>query len=208
MSPPRLKLVLLGAGGSTRMRGGDKLLEPVEGAPLIRRQALAILAAGIGPVAVTLPPDRPQRVAALEGLNVDHLTIPDAAQGMSASLRAAALWAEGAALLVVPADMPELTAEDFHRLAAGYDGTRPLRATAEDGTPGHPVIFPPALLPLFAGLGGDDGARSILKAHPPLLVALPGVRAVTDLDTPEDWHAWRARGQGQSGGQPPHPRDI
>ena len=45
MSPPRLKLVLLGAGGSTRMRGGDKLLEPVEGAPLIRRQALAMLAA-------------------------------------------------------------------------------------------------------------------------------------------------------------------
>ncbi|PTX03738.1 nucleotidyltransferase family protein [Pararhodobacter aggregans] len=204
MSPPRLRLVLLAAGGSTRMRGGDKLLEEVEGLPLIRRQVLAMQAAGLGPVAVTLPPDRPQRVAALEGLDVECLTIGEAAEGMSASLKGAARWAEGSALLLAPADMPELTAEDFRRLAAGYDGARPLRATAEDGTPGHPVIFPPALLPLFAGLGGDDGARSILKAHPPRLIALPGQRAVTDLDTPEDWAAWR----GRSGGQPPHPRDI
>ncbi|WP_334194865.1 nucleotidyltransferase family protein [Pararhodobacter sp.] len=202
--PAALKLVLLAAGGSSRMRGGDKLMEAVEGLPLIRRQAQAMLAAGLGPVAVTLPPDRPLRAAALAGLDVERLTIPDAASGMSASLKAAARWAEGAALLLAPADMPELTAEDFRALAAGHDGTRPRRGTAEDGTPGHPVLFPAPLLPLFAGLTGDDGARSILKAQPPLLVPLPGRHAVTDLDTPEDWAAWRAG----CGGQPPHPRDI
>lgn len=199
-----LNLVLLAAGGSTRMRGADKLLQIVDGVPLIRRQALALLAADIGPVAVTLAPDRPERDSALAGLTLQKLTVPDAAEGMSASLRAAAHWSRGAGLMIVPADMPELTAADFATAARAFDAQVPLRATADDGTPGHPVIFPAGLLALFANLTGDDGARAILKAHPPRLIALPGSHAVTDLDTPEAWHDWRAR----TGGQPPDPRDI
>ncbi|MBN8294881.1 nucleotidyltransferase family protein [Rhodobacter sp. NTK016B] len=188
-----LACVLLAAGSSRRMRGADKLLEPVDGMPLLRRQALALLAAECGRVAVTLPPDRPAREAALEGLTLDRLSVPDALTGMSASLRAAARWAGNRTLMVVPADMPELTAEDFARVARACDGKTPLRATAEDGTPGHPVVFPATLLGSLADLHGDEGARSVLKAHPPALLALPGRHAVTDLDTPEAWAAWRAR---------------
>lgn len=188
-----LACVLLAAGSSRRMRGADKLLEPVDGMPLLRRQALALLAAGCGPVAVTLPPDRPARAAALEGLTLQILPVPDAASGMSASLRRAAEWAAGRALMVVPADMPEITAEDFTRIAKAFDGATPLRGSAEDGTPGHPVVFPATLLGLLAMLEGDEGARSVLKAHPPALLALPAEHAVTDLDTPEAWAAWRAR---------------
>ena len=200
-----LKLVLLGAGGSRRMRGGDKLLEEVEGLPLLRRQALAMLAAGVGPVAVTLPPDRPARDAVLRDLPVERLTIADCTKGMSASLRAAARWAAGSALLIAPADMPELSASDFATVARAFDGATPLRATSADGTPGHPVIFPAKALALFADLKGDDGARSILRAHPPVLFALPENHAVTDLDTPEAWAGWRAR----TGGPAPRtPRDI
>jgi len=206
-----LKAVLLAAGASSRMRGADKLLQAVEGEPLLRRQARALLAAGLGPVAVTLPPDPAARASVLQGLPVTLLPVPEAAQGLSASLRAAARWAGEAALLVVPADMPDLAARDFAAAAAGFDGARPLRAAGADGTPGHPVIFPAALVPLFARLSGDEGARAILRAHPPVLLPLPGRNALTDLDTPEDWAAWRAqRGAvaSDAGGQPPDPRDI
>ena len=48
-----MKLVLLAAGASRRMRGADKLLEPVDDEPLLRRQARAALASGVGPVAVS-----------------------------------------------------------------------------------------------------------------------------------------------------------
>lgn len=191
-----MRLVLLAAGAATRMQGRDKLLEPVEGQPLLRRQARAALTAGLGPVAVTLPPDRPLRRQALTGLAVTPLPVPEAATGMAASLRAAAIWAAGQALMVVPADMPDLTAADFVSLARAFDGQTPLRATAADGTPGHPVIFPAALLPLFAALTGDEGARRLLRDHPPQLHPLPDRHALTDLDTPEDWAAWRsARGE-------------
>jgi molybdenum cofactor cytidylyltransferase len=45
-------------------------------------------------------------------------------------------------------------------------------------------------------LTGDTGAREVLKRHSDRvhLVPLKGDRALTDLDTPEDWAAWRARG--------------
>lgn len=187
-----MRLVLLAAGAARRMAGADKLTEPVDGMPLVRRQAIAALAAGLGPVAVTLPLDRPARVEALQGLAVEQLMVPDAVEGMSASLRRAALWAAGEALMVIPADMPELEAGDFRALASGFDRQTPLRASAEDGTPGHPVVFPGALLAEFADLRGDEGARTVLRRHPPALLALPGRRALVDLDSPEAWAAWRA----------------
>lgn len=186
-----MALVLLAAGASSRMGARDKLLEIIETETLLRRQARAALTAGLGPVAVTLPPDRPLRAAALAGLAVMPLPVPEAATGMSASLRAAADWAQGHALMVIPADMPDLTSEDFRSLANAFDGETPLRACTADGMPGHPVLFPAYLLPLFGALCGDDGARTILRDHPPRLHPLPGQNALTDLDTPQDWDAWR-----------------
>jgi CTP:molybdopterin cytidylyltransferase MocA len=43
-------------------------------------------------------------------------------------------------------------------------------------------------------LQGDDGGRAIMIAHRDQthLVPLPGDHATRDLDTPEDWAAWRA----------------
>ena len=187
-----MKLVLLAAGASRRMRGADKLLEPVDDEPLLRRQARAALASGVGPVDVTLPPGAPSRWQALDGLPLTLLPVDRASEGMSASLRVAALWAAGSALMVAPADMPELDADDFATLAGAFDGRAPLRATAADGTPGHPVIFPATLLADLGTLTGDAGARSVLHRHPPRLLALPDTHAITDLDTPEAWTHWRA----------------
>jgi CTP:molybdopterin cytidylyltransferase MocA len=190
-----LAVALLAAGAGRRMRGGDKLLEPVEGVALLRHIATQALAAGLGPVAVTLRTDAPARAAALDGLALDQLAVPDADDGMSASLKAAARWAQELGvdgLMICPADLPELTTEDFVLLARSFDPKGPpLRATAQDGTPGHPVLFPASLLPAFASLGGDRGAQSVLREHPPRFVALTAGHATTDLDTPEDWEAWR-----------------
>ncbi len=190
-----LAVALLAAGRARRMRGRDKLLEVIDGKTLLRRQAERILAARIGPLAVTLPPDRPARAAALEGLPVTRLLVADAEEGLSVSLRTAARWASGIAaegLMICPADLPDLGTDDFRALAAAFDPQGPpLRATAEDGTPGHPVVFPARLLACFEVLVGDIGARHLLRTHPPRLVALPAAHATTDLDTPEDWGRWR-----------------
>ncbi len=175
------------------MRGADKLLQPVGGRPLLRVVAERALAAG-WPVRVTLPPDAAERLRALHGLDVTRLEVRDAGTGMAASFRALAAAGPGP-LLVVLADMPEITTEDMAALIAAHRAApdRVIRATDADGRAGQPVLFPARLVPAMAALQGDAGARAILTGEEILRVPLPGRRATTDLDTPEDWAAWRAR---------------
>jgi molybdenum cofactor cytidylyltransferase len=65
---------------------------------------------------------------------------------------------------------------------------------AEDGTPGHPVLFGRRFFEALAGLSGDRGARDVVTASPEFIadVAMAGRGPLVDLDTPEDWAAWRA----------------
>src|SRR6056297_204158 len=178
------------------MRGRDKLMEEVRGAPLLRDRVE--MALGLAHhVLVTLPPNRPRRVAALRDRAQPQLStviVEDAATGLSASLRTGADWAlrhGHSALMVLLPDLPDLTAEDINNVLQAYDETHIIRATAQDGTPGHPVLFPAAFLPAIRDLKGDQGAQDILRANPVQTVELPGTRATTDLDTPEAWTAWR-----------------
>ncbi|PQO24469.1 CTP--molybdopterin cytidylyltransferase [Rhodobacteraceae bacterium WD3A24] len=197
-------IVIPAAGASRRMGGRDKLLEKVDGIALLRRQAERALQTGAR-VIVTLPAGRdgPRR-AALDGLDVTLIAVPDADEGMGASLRAgiAAALTEGTAtaVMILPADMPEIAASDLAALIAAFrsaPGAPILRGAAADGRPGHPVLFPRDVLEEDAApaLGGDAGARAILRRHGPRVrcVPLPGSHALTDLDTPDDWAAWRAR---------------
>jgi len=187
-------LLLLAAGAARRMGGRDKLLETVGGEALLARQAGAGLAAGLE-VLVTLPAEAPAREAALAGLAARIVRVPDAVEGMAASIRAGvrALAADAPGVMILPADMPAIGADDLAALAAAFaeapEGI--LRAAAADGTPGHPVIFPRRLFGALAGLSGDEGARSLLADEDVRLCARPGRRALIDLDPPEEWAAWR-----------------
>ncbi len=185
-----LTILIPAAGASSRMRGQDKLLQHVADEPILRRQAH--MALSLAPVIVTLRDPDPERRAALDGLTVKILAVPDAALGMSASFRAVADIQS--AVMVLPADMPDLTAADLASMITAFRAApdQILRGSA-NATPGHPVIWPRALVPGFAQLHGDEGARALLRQHPVRLHPLPDAHALTDLDTPEDWAAWRAR---------------
>jgi molybdenum cofactor cytidylyltransferase len=176
------------------MLGADKLLEPVAGEAVLRRLARAAGAAG-GPVAVTLRSPDPDRAAVLAGLNVTALPVQAAAEGMGASIRTAAAWAAriGAdGLILCPGDLPDLGEADFAALAAAFDRAGPpLRAADQDGVPGHPVAFPARLFATLGAVTGDQGARDVLAAHPPRLLARPGHGPTRDLDTPQAWADWR-----------------
>lgn len=196
LSATPMTILILAAGASSRMRGADKLMQDVDGLPLLTHVIRAAQATGL-PVLVVLPPDRPGRLSALISTGVPHVIAQEAARGMSASLKAgiAALPASHAVILLL-ADLPEITTDDLTRIALAHekDPDAMLRGAAADGTPGHPVVFPPEFRAELLALTGDEGARSVLHRHRDRLrlVPLPGAHATTDLDTPEDWAAWRA----------------
>jgi CTP:molybdopterin cytidylyltransferase MocA len=204
MIAPPLAILILAAGAARRMAGRDKLTEAVSGQPLLRKITLAALGTGL-PVTMALPPDRPDRWAAVRDLVVDRVTVAHPELGMSASLKAglAALSPDHAVLLLL-ADLPEIDGHDL-TLMAKAQARHPdliLRATSAEGVPGHPVVFPPWAREGLMAIGGDEGARAVLRAHADKvrLIPLPGNHATTDLDTPEDWARWRAA-QGISGGE-------
>lgn len=185
-------IVLLAAGASTRMRGTDKLLELVNGAPLLG--VLAGRCARVAPTRVVLGTDQPKRRKTLRDLDVEivEVTEPD---GMAASLRRGIAGLHCAGVLVVLADMPDLKSDDFSIIvkAFKYNPNVIFRGSDIHKKPGHPVLFPATLFPEITQLSGDNGARAILKRHADLvhLVPLTGNRAFTDLDTLEDWANWR-----------------
>ncbi|MEW9920717.1 NTP transferase domain-containing protein [Marimonas sp. MJW-29] len=196
-------IILLAAGSSSRMRGRDKLLEEVDGVPLLRLQALKAIAASGGPVIVALPPAPHPRYAALKGLDVALVPVPDATEGMNASLRAAfaALPGDAPCAMVLLADLPDLTAQDLMRVGGAVDlqtDTLVWRGVTETGAPGHPIVFRSDLFPVFASLTGDSGGREVIaRAKGRVkLIPLAGTRARNDLDTPEDWADWRAQREG------------
>lgn len=193
-------LILLAAGGSTRMRGADKLLQQIDKRALLSLSARAACDSMADQVLVVLRPDDAARRACLDGLRAEIVDCPDWQNGMSASIRAglAACPADCAGVLLALADMPEITAQDHDALIAAFDRQDPhliCRASLPDGTPGNPVLFGRGHIPALAALSGDSGARDLLRSHPDQtrLIALPGQRARTDLDSPEVWADWLAK---------------
>lgn len=176
------------------MLGRDKLLEPVSGRPVLG--VLAARALEVGPVFVTLPDlDHPRRRVVPE--TVQCVPVLNAHNGMSHSLRAGVSALPDAAIgvLILPADMPDITAADMATITThAHRGTHSIvRATTSDGKPGHPIYFARHLFPLFETLEGDRGAFQICRDHVANteFVPLNGQQARLDLDTPAAWDTYR-----------------
>lgn len=204
---PRLAALVLAAGRSRRMKGVDKLLEPVGGQPLLAHVLDQVAAAPLEGCYVALPAsgagaETRRTLAEQHASRPQIVPVPDADEGMAASLRRgiAALPSEIDGVVLLLADMPEIAAEDMARLAAAFDpeeGREIVRATSQEGRPGHPVLFGRRYFETLQRLSGDRGAKAVVaeaEAFGSIVdVALEGERALVDLDTPEAWAAWRAK---------------
>ncbi len=193
-----MPILILAAGASSRMRGADKLLLDVDGMPLLRRQACMALEVSTD-VRIALPPRPHPRYDVVQDLDVKTIEVTDAAQGMSASLRAlfATLEPEQSHAMVLLGDLPDLINEDLRAVMSAttqYPDAMIWRGATQTGKGGHPMVVSRSIFKEFQMLEGDSGGNSIIANHDDAvhLVPLVGNRARQDLDTPEDWAAWRA----------------
>ena len=187
-------ILILAAGASSRMQGRDKLLEDVDGRPLIALMANRALRV-CSNVVITLPVGGTERADTLCGLDINSVEVPNEYEGISASIRAgvkAALDCD--ALMILPADLPELTEIELAKTWDCFDehaGLEVVRGTTRDGSAGHPVIFPQKYFEDLKSLQGDSGANALTRKVGFVACPLGDNRALTDLDTPEDWADWR-----------------
>lgn len=183
-------MVVLAAGASRRLPGPKQLLR-YRGVTLLRHAAQAAVAAACGPVAVVLAAGAGLLRFELQDLDVRIVENPDAAQGLSTSVRAglAALdrGGESDAVLFMTCDQPEVTSELLRRLVAAFAASHPAAVACEyGGIVGVPALFGRALFVELRALAGDAGAKQILQRHLAGTVRVPFQGGTLDIDTPED----------------------
>jgi molybdenum cofactor cytidylyltransferase len=190
---PLVSAVVLAAGRATRM-GGQKVLLPVGGRPIIRGVVEAAQRSGVAETVVVVGSEAGQVRAALAGCPVRIVENVDYELGMSTSLRAGLSEArpDCEAVLFVLGDQPFVTPAMIDELIARFaeKGSLIVRPVI-DGKPAHPVLMGSRLFPEILALEGDVGAREILARHPGDvdLLAMTDRRLALDVDTPEDYAA-------------------
>ena len=197
MTEPAPYAVVLAAGAGSRF-GGDKLLAPFRGRPLIAHVAAtiaqAILAGELAGGVAIVPPRASALIWALETAGLRLIENRDTTSGLATSLRLglAALdevlpRAESA--LVVLADQPLLSVETIALLVAAWRrnrlSVRPRYARELD-IPGHPVLLDRAVWPMTEGLTGDTGLGPLFRHHPESISIIDVPGANPDVDRPAD----------------------
>lgn len=182
--------VLLASGFGHRF-GGNKLLAPAQGVPLVQRAME--LYQGLPFARRVLVSQYPDILAMAADHGFSPIANQEAAQGISASVRlgAGAMAGLDGALFAV-CDQPWLTAGSVERLLAAFRA-RPgaICALSSGGRRGNPALFPKDLFPALAALRGDTGGGQVIRRCPErlILVEADHPRELDDIDRPEDLRA-------------------
>ena len=201
---PRVAVLVLAAGRSTRMGGPNKLLADVDSQPLVVHAVKAALASQAVEVVVVLGHMADKVGPAIEkevpaGSRLRFVNNPDFADGLSTSVRTgiAALGSDIDAAIVQLGDMPGVCAPLLDRLMAAFSPVegRSICVPTVGGKRGNPVLWARRFFPDMGKLAGDSGAKHLIGEHADLVceVEMTGEAAITDIDTPEALAAWRAR---------------
>lgn len=196
----RAYAVVLAAGRGSRF-GGDKLLAPWRGQPLLAHTLAAVRAAvDTGSLAggcVVIPLGHTELRRLVWDAGLDVVENPAPATGLSSSLRLGIVRLErtvpadgSRAAVILLGDQPLVRAEVVARLSMTWKGgravaVRPRYAEARN-EPGHPILVDDSLWALAASLNHDAGFGAAFSARgiPVTTIDVPGGNP--DVDTPAD----------------------
>lgn len=187
--------MVLAAGAGRRFAGGDKLLAPWRGAPLLCHVLAAAVAARARGLLERIVVVHAPGAGPIRDLAVAAGAVPAEAEradaGLSESLRAGlGALPDGEAAVILLGDQPAVAPETIAALiaAAGplsHALVRPRYRSAPPA-PGHPVLVGRAHWPLAAEASGDRGLDPVLARHGLTWRLVPVDGANPDIDTAAD----------------------
>lgn len=191
--------VLLAAGMSSRMGTRNKLLVEIDGVPMVRRAAEAMIEGGVRQLVVVTGHEAEKVAAVLDGLDVPDLDLrlvhnPNFSDGQAGSVAAgiAALPAGLSGALIGLGDMPfiapALVSEMIHDHSGLGDHERRISFPVFEGRRGNPVLWGRGFFDALSGLSGDVGGRQILSENPAAVNSISWTddSVHRDIDTPSD----------------------
>jgi molybdenum cofactor cytidylyltransferase len=198
---PRLRIgaVLLAAGEGRRMGGVAKSLITLQGVPLINRQLVALSGAGVDEVVVVTGHAREAVEACVQAFPVTIVHNVHYAQGQQGSVRLglSALSGRFDAVLVVPADLPLIAADDLVELIGAFK-KRPaghVVVPVVGGQRGNPIVLDEVALDEILTSDTKLACRHLIDSRPGLVHVheTANSRFISDVDTLEDLHVLAAR---------------
>jgi molybdenum cofactor cytidylyltransferase len=200
----RVGALILAAGQSSRFRAGGggsdmtKLVAKLDGKPIVRRVAVAALAAKARPVVVVTGYARDSVEAAVADLDVERAFNPNFASGLASSLKAglAAMPRDVMGAIVLLGDMPWIEPRLIDALIDAFLARKDALAAVplREGRRGNPVLLGRGLFEAAMRLTGDEGARRLigaLSAGELVEVEASDMGVTFDIDTPVDLAAAR-----------------
>lgn len=193
----QIAAVILAGGQSRRMGPVNKLLEPIDAVPLVRRTVETALASQAEQVVVVTGHEEEAVKEALSGLDVIFVHNPDYAEGLSTSLRSGlgAIPQAAVGAVVCLADMPAIQPSHIDALINQFDPeeSRAIGVPVYQGKRGNPVLWARRFFDTMTDVSGDVGARHLIGDYADLVyeVDFGDTAVLTDLDTPEQWSRYR-----------------
>jgi molybdenum cofactor cytidylyltransferase len=182
-------IVILAAGGSTRLGRPKQLLE-FKGRTLIERAVETALAANCEFVTVVLGNNFAEIEARIERFPVRLCRNRSWKSGMASSIRAGIEDLENEninAVVIMLCDQPLIESRHLRLLVEKFERTgKPLVASVYRDICGVPALFAREMFPELLNLEGDRGARRIIERHIGSVEKVPVPEAKFDIDTPAD----------------------
>lgn len=182
---------VLAAGEGKRYDGAYKLLETVDGEPLIKRAVAPFVASCLEDTVVVVGHGEADVRAALSDLDVTIVTNEAYQKGQSSSLRKGVEEARERgwdATIFGLGDMPFVAADTVDLVVQAYLEDRgEIVAPAYEGKRGNPTLFGSGTYTALSEVTGDTGGRPVLRSSSDVLVLEtddPGV--LRDVDVKSD----------------------
>jgi molybdenum cofactor cytidylyltransferase len=192
MPQPQVGIVILAAGGSTKL-GSPKQLVRFKGKTVFRRSVESAVACDPHGLIVVLGSRAEEISIEAEGLPVEIVINKGWEVGISSSIKAGlARLIESRpdidAVIIMLSDQPFVDEKTIRSLSDTYGTSgKPIVASEYNGVLGVPALFDRVMFDDLMALEGDAGARVIIRQTASENIApIPAPEAAFDIDTPQD----------------------
>ena len=188
---PKIGVIILAAGSSSRMNNEPKQALEFRGKTLLRRAAETALQGEFSSTIVVLGANQKKSRKEIEDLPLQIAVNENWLIGMSSSIKVGllALSEENLdAIIIMLCDQPLVTTEILQRLWDVYVETgKPIAACEYENTVGVPALFAREVFAELADLQKDEGAKKIIKKDKYRVALVTAPEAAFDIDTLQDF---------------------